>query len=109
MRTMENIKVKPIPYGLSNYARLRERNCYYVDKTMFLPAVEEVGDYLFLIHPRRFGKSLLLSVMESYYDVYFKDRFEELFKGTWIYDHPTGERGKYLVLGFNFSAVDPNP
>ena len=106
---MENIKVKPIPYGLSNYSRLRERNCYYVDKTMFLPAIEEAGDYLFLIRPRRFGKSLLLSVMESYYDVYFKDRFEELFKETWIYDHSTPERGKYLVLGFNFSVVDPNP
>ena len=107
--THKTSTIKTIPYGLSNYARLRERNGYYVDKTMYLVGIEGAGDYLFFIRPRRFGKSLLLSVMESYYDVYFKDRFEELFKGTWIYDHPTKERGKYLVLGFNFSAVDPGP
>jgi hypothetical protein len=45
--------------------------------------------------------------MEAYYDVYYKDRFEEFFKGTWIYDHPTEERGKYLVLSLNFSVVEP--
>ncbi|NIM11427.1 MAG: AAA family ATPase, partial [Candidatus Aminicenantes bacterium] len=65
--------------------------------------------YLFFIRPRRFGKSLFLSVMEAYYDVFYKDRFEEFFKGTWIYDHPTDERGRYLVLSLNFSVVEPDP
>ncbi len=104
---MNDKKIKQIPYGLANYGLLVQQNCYYVDKTMFLLAVEEAGNYLFFIRPRRFGKSLFLSVMEAYYDVYYKDRFEELFKGTWIHNNPTEKRGTYLVLKFNFSMVDP--
>jgi len=104
---MNDKKIKKIPYGLANYGRLIQQNNYYVDKTMYLKTIETSADYLFFIRPRRFGKSLLLSVMEAYYDVYYKDRFEELFKGTWIYNNPTEERGVYLVLKLNFSMVDP--
>ena len=106
---MKDKKIKRIPYGVANYELLVQQNSYYVDKTTFLPVVEEAGNYLFFIRPRRFGKSLFLSVMEAYYDVFYKDRFEEFFKDTWIYDHPTGERGKYLVLSLNFSGVEPHP
>lgn len=100
-------KIKKIPYGVSDYDKIVTGNYYYVDKTPYLKIVEEVGDYLFFIRPRRFGKSLFLAMMEGYYDVYYKDRFEELFKGTAILDSPTKEQGTYLVLGFNFSMVDP--
>jgi hypothetical protein len=106
---MKDMKIKRIPYGVANYELLVQQNSYYVDKTIFLPTVEEVGNYLFFIRPRRFGKSLFLSVMEAYYDVFYKDRFEEFFRSTWIYDHPTDERGKYLVLSLNFSVVEPDP
>ncbi len=99
--------IKRIPYGMSDYGLIRRENYYYVDKTPVLKLLEDSGRYLFLIRPRRFGKSLSVAIMEAYYDVYYKDRFEELFKGTWIYDHPTDERGQYLVLALNFSAVDP--
>ncbi len=105
---MKDKKIKKIPYGLANYERVVEKNCYYVDKTMFLKAIENTSDYLFFIRPRRFGKTLFLSVMEAYYDVFYKDRFEEFFKGTWVYDHPTEERSKYLVLSLNFSVVEPD-
>jgi len=105
---MTDMKIKRIPYGVANYELLVQQNCYYVDKTIFLPTVEEAGNYLFFIRPRRFGKSLFLAVMEAYYDVFYKDRFEEFFKGRWIYDHPTNERGKYLVLSLNFSVVEPD-
>ena len=71
-----------------------------------MKTIEDSGDYLFFIRPRRFGKSLFLSVMEAYYDVFYKERFEEFFKGTWIYDHPTDEKGGYLVLSLNFSVVE---
>ncbi|MCP4214567.1 MAG: AAA family ATPase, partial [bacterium] len=84
-------------------------NRYYVDKTMYLPELEAVGDYLFFIRPRRFGKSLFLSMMHYYYDAHYKDRFEELFKGTWIYDNPTEEQNRYMVLSFNFSEIAPDP
>ncbi len=106
---MTDKTVKRIPYGLANYELLVQQNCYYVDKTPFLPAVEKAGNYLFFIRPRRFGKSLFLAVMEAYYDVFYKDQFEEFFKDTWIYNHPTGEKNSYLVLSLNFSVVEPHP
>ena len=104
---MNDAKMKRIPYGLTNYERMVQRNCYYVDKTMYLETIENMGDYLFFIRPRRFGKSLFLAVLQGYYDVHYKERFDELYKDTWIYTHPTAERGSYLFLSFNFSGVDP--
>jgi len=101
--------IKKIPYGVSDYGKMAVGNHYYVDKTDYLRIIEDAGYYLFFIRPRRFGKSLFLSMMEGYYDVCHKDRFEELFKGTTIFDNPTPERGTYLVLSFNFSMVDPAP
>jgi hypothetical protein len=106
---MTDKKIKKIPYGVANYELLVHQNSYFVDKTPFLPVVEEAGNYLFFIRPRRFGKSLFLSVMGAYYDVFYKDRFEEFFKGTWIYNHSTEEKGSYLVLSLNFSVVEPDP
>jgi hypothetical protein len=105
--TMTDKNIKKIPYGIASYDRILTKNCYYVDKTMYLEELENAGDYLFFIRPRRFGKSLFASVLEAYYDVYYKDRFEEFFKGKWIYENPTPERGAYLVMKFNFSMVDP--
>jgi len=99
-------QIKKIPYGISDYIEIREGNYYYVDKTGYLTDLESIGKYLFFIRPRRFGKSLLLSMMSTYYDILLKDRFEELFKGTTVYENPTEEQGKYLVLALNFSQVD---
>jgi hypothetical protein len=104
---MSDETVKAVPYGISDYGLIRRENYYYVDKTQYLKKIQKAGRYLFFIRPRRFGKSLFLSLMEVYYDVLFKDKFEQLFNGTQIYDNPTTERGTYLVLKFNFSMVDP--
>ena len=71
---MEN--VKRIPYGVSDFVDIIKRNQYYVDKTMYIPKLEEEADSLFFIRPRRFGKSLLLSMMCAYYDINQSDRFE---------------------------------
>jgi len=105
---MGNEKVKGIPYGVSHYEQIRKSNYYYVDKTPYLPEIEKCGRYLFFIRPRRFGKSLFLSMMHYYYDVRYKERFKELYEGTRIYENPTAERGSYLVLALNFSSVDPS-
>ncbi len=98
-----------IPYGVADFVKLRRGNEYYVDKTAYLPLLEQAGRFLFLIRPRRFGKSLLQSVMECYYDRRWEPDFDELFGGTWIHAHPTPERHRYLALRFDFSAVDPDP
>ncbi|MGD2091202.1 MAG: AAA family ATPase [Candidatus Aminicenantes bacterium] len=105
----DNEPVKRIPYGISDYGLIRRDNHYYVDKTPYLKTIKEAGQYLFFIRPRRFGKTLFLTLMEAYFDIFYRERFQELFKGTWIYENPTDERGKYLVLTLNFSAVDPDP
>ena len=63
---MKDKKIKKIPYGVTDYDRIIKKNCYYVDKTMYLAEIENAGDYLFFIRPRRFGKSLFASVMESH-------------------------------------------
>jgi len=100
---------KKIPYGISSYKTIRQKNCYYVDKTHYIPEIENAGEFLFLIRPRRFGKSSLLTVLESYYDIVRKDEYGLLFDGTFIKDHPTPEKNSHLILKFNFSQVSPDP
>lgn len=100
---MEN--VKRIPYGVSDFVDIIKRNQYYVDKTMYIPKLEEEADSLFFIRPRRFGKSLLLSMMCAYYDINQSDRFEELFGKLWIGSHPTPYQGKFQVLFLDFSKI----
>ena len=97
-------KIKRIPYGKSDFEYVNFHNDYYVDKTMYIPELEKTP-YIFLIRPRRFGKSLLVSTLQSYYDIKKKDRFAEFYHDTWILEHPTEERAKYMVLYFNFSAI----
>jgi len=95
---------RPILYGVADYAEIRKRNGWFIDRTAKLRDLEATH-YAVFLRPRRFGKSLLLSILEAYYDVAYADRFEQLFSGTDIFANPTDERGKYLVLYFNFSAV----
>ncbi|MDM8531170.1 AAA family ATPase [Anaerolineales bacterium HSG25] len=101
--------MKPIPYGLSGYKQIREDDCYYIDKTRYIPQLEATGKFLFFIRPRRFGKSSWLTVLESYYDISRSEQFDFFFKGTDIYDQPTSEKNAHLILKFNFSAVNPQP
>jgi len=96
---------KPLPTGISDFAELRNEGYYYVDKTMYIARMEETSKYLFFTRPRRFGKSLFVSMVREYYDMLAQDRFEAEFKGTWIYEHPTKFRGKYQILYFDFSKV----
>ncbi|MBQ9368102.1 MAG: AAA family ATPase, partial [Victivallales bacterium] len=99
-----NDNVKTIPYGVSDFANMRELNGYYVDNTWGIPLLEALPYQMFL-RPRRFGKSLLLSILRYYYDANSTDRFDELFGGTWIHEHPTPLRGKFMVLHFDFSET----
>ena len=73
---METKKAPQIPYGISDVVRMRTDIYYYVDKTMYLPLIEDAASYIFMIRPRHFGKSLFLSMMKAYYDILQKDRFE---------------------------------
>lgn len=93
-----------VPYAVANYVDMRERGFYYVDKTMFIPNLELYNAPVFL-RPRRFGKSLLVSMLAAYYDLNMADRFTELFGDTYVGSNPTKEHNKYLVLRFDFSKM----
>lgn len=98
-------QVKQVPYGVSDFATVMSQNLYYVDKTMFLPELEKQPRNLFFVRPRRFGKSLFLSMLYSYYDCNQKECFEKLFGNLWIGQHPTSLQGIYQVLFLDFSQI----
>ena len=98
-------QVKQVPYGVSDFATVMSQNLYYVDKTMFLPELEKQPRNLFFIRPRRFGKSIFLSMLYSYYDCNQKENFEKLFGSLWIGQHPTSLQGIYQVLFLDFSQI----
>lgn len=99
---------KLLPLGIADFRRIRLENYYYVDKTMFIPKIELASSFLFFCRPRRFGKSLMLSLLSSYYDCKQKDEYDALFSGLWIHDHPTENQGRFQVMMFDFSRVGGN-
>ena len=103
---MDNIK--EIPYGVADFVVMREQNLYYVDKTMYLEELERQSRFVFFIRPRRFGKSLFISMMQAYYDKAMADRFDKLFGGLQVAQKPTPNRNRYQVLYLDFSQVGGN-
>ena len=91
--------VKRIPYGVSNFVEVVEQNQYYVDKTMYLPLLEQQPNSLFFIRPRRFGKSIFLSMLRTYYDISQKEKFQKRFGNLWIVSQlPYRELFRYFFL-----------
>ncbi len=97
--------MKMIPYGISDFRDVKLNDYYYIDKTHFIPKVEMYGRYLYLIRPRRFGKSLFLNMLAFYYDVYYKDEFDDVFGDCYISKNRTKEASSYYIMKFDFSAV----
>ena len=97
-----------IPYGWADFRAMRLENRLYVDKTHFLRPLEEER-FVFLIRPRRFGKSCWLSLLENYYDRKWASEFEQVFGGTNIGREPTENRHSFVTLRFDFSRVEDAP
>ncbi|EOS16669.1 AAA family ATPase [Phocaeicola sartorii] len=97
---------KRIPYGMMNFIDVREDNCYYVDKTRFIPMIEDANKYFFYIRPRRFGKSLTVSMLHHYYNILDADNFEKWYGDLYVGQHPTPERNSYLIIYLNFAVVN---
>jgi hypothetical protein len=95
------------PYGITNYYRIVTENYFYVDRSNHIRLIEEAGDQLLFLRPRRFGKSLLLSMLENYYDVAKADDFEKLFGHLAIGKNPTPKHNQYLVMKWDFSNISP--
>ena len=94
------------PYGLCDFGTLRSEGYFYADRTGRIPVIEECGRQLLFLRPRRFGKSLLLSMLEHYYDVAKADAFEQLFGELAIGKQPTALRNSYFILKWDFSVID---
>ncbi|MEM8527615.1 MAG: AAA family ATPase, partial [Bacteroidota bacterium] len=96
-----------IPYGISNFETLRNRGQYYVDRTNFIEQLEAFySSYLFFLRPRKFGKSLFLSLLDHYYNINHKHQFDLLFGQYYIGKNPTPLANQYLILQFDFSQID---
>ena len=80
--------------------------CPYVDKTDYIAKLEDSGRHHILLRPRRFGKSLFLSMLEHYYDVHYQDEFDTLFGTLDVGKNPTPLKNSYQVLFMEFSGID---
>ena len=99
--------MKKLPYGVSDYERLIKNDYYYVDKTMYIEKLENLAEpYIMFLRPRKFGKTLFKSMIENYYDLRKADKFEKLYKDTYIGKNPTKLKNSYHILKFNFSGID---
>ena len=95
------------PYGYSDFEKIINQNYLFIDRTDHIRLLEETGDNILFLRPRRFGKSLFLSILENYYDVAKADRFEALFGQLAIGQNPTANRNQYFVMKWDFSMIDP--
>ncbi|OQY56911.1 MAG: hypothetical protein B6245_17720, partial [Desulfobacteraceae bacterium 4572_88] len=93
------------PYGSCDFYDIVTDGYFYIDRTDRIPLIENAGKHLLFLRPRRFGKSLLLSVLENYYDVAKADEFERLFGHLAVGGNPTRRHSRYFVLKWDFSAV----
>jgi hypothetical protein len=100
------VLMKKIPYGISNFKIMRKENYLYVDKTKYIQILEDYAPYQFFIRPRRFGKSLFVSMLESYYDINAEKDFKELFGDLYIGKNPTPRRNQYLIFKISFAGID---
>jgi len=96
-----------LPYGISHFNKLVSENYYYVDRTAYIEKLEQANEpYVFFLRPRRFGKSLFVSILSHYYGLEFVDQFSQLFGQYYIGQHPTPKANSYAVLRFEFSRID---
>ena len=101
--------MRKIPYGQINFERIITGGYIYVDKTKYIEKLENLNETtLFYLRPGRFGKSLFTNVLDNYYAIDRADKFNELFNGLYIKEHPTKNKNNYYILNFDFSGIDNN-
>ena len=94
------------PIGIQTFSEIREGNYLYVDKTeLVYRMTHSASKYQFLSRPRRFGKSIFLSMLRTYYDIAQKEKFEKRFSNLWIGSRPTQLQGTFQILFLDFSRV----
>ncbi|TGO02491.1 hypothetical protein PN36_24180 [Candidatus Thiomargarita nelsonii] len=96
-----------LSYSISNFEKLVTENYYYVDRTSYIEKLEQASEpYIFFLRPRRFGKSLFISMLWHYYGLEFADKFSQLFGQYYIGKNPTPKANTYAILYLEFSRID---
>jgi len=96
-----------LPYGVSNFTKLAKEEYYFVDRTAFIAQLEQMNEpYLFYLRPRRFGKTLFVSMLQCYYGLEYAAQFTEIFGNYAIGQTPTPLANRYLVLKLDFSRIN---
>jgi len=96
-----------LPYGVSNFTKLAKEEYYFVDRTAFIAQLEQMNEpYLFYLRPRRFGKTLFVSMLQCYYGLEYAEQFAEIFGSYAIGQTPTPLANRYLVLKLDFSRIN---
>jgi hypothetical protein len=97
-----------IPYGISNFESAMKEGYFYQDRTNYLAELESAPRFLYYLRPRRFGKSLFVSMLHHYYGLEYKTKFEALFGNLVVGKNPTPLANQYMVLSFEFSRILTN-
>ncbi len=102
--------MKKIPYGsVGSFEDLVTEGYLYIDRTRYIEKLEQLSEkHLIFLRPRRFGKSLFISLLQYYYGIEHQNKFEQLFGGYYIGGNPTPFRNTYLILYLNFSGINTN-
>jgi Predicted AAA-ATPase len=98
-----------LPYARADFGPMRHEKCYYVDRTAYIEQLEVYAPvYTMFLRPRRFGKSLWISILEHYYDVNKSADFQLLFGDLHVGRNPTPLANQYRILRFDFSGIETN-
>lgn len=96
-----------IPSGISHFPDMPLDNYYYVDRTNYIEMLEQrAKKTVMFLRPRRFGKSLFVSMLHYYYGMEHKVKFKDVFGKYYIGQNPTPSANNYLILNLDFSAID---
>ena len=99
--------MKKIPIAIEDFREVREQDCYYVDKTKFIEDILNDGSEVKLFcRPRRFGKTLNMSMLKYFFNIENKDENRKLFNGLYIENSPMmKEQGKYPVIFISLKGI----
>ena len=97
-----------LPYGESNFVKVITEGFFYQDRTAFIRDLETAPALVYYLRPRRFGKSLFVSMLEHYYGLEHQAQFDTLFGSLDIGKNPTLLANQYMILKFEFSGIQTN-
>ena len=103
----DKVELLSTPYGEVAYESFRELGFAFADKSSVIKELERKNTprYPVLLRPRRFGKSTFVQMLKCFYDISYKDRYEEIFNGKNIYTANLSSHNTYHVIDFDFSGV----